>query len=326
MTQASQIVGNYQFLGVVDKPKAGVAYKVRNLVTNEFEVLRALPGATYGDPESMKRFLREIKVQTRLSHPNIIAFHDALVLDGQLVMTTEFVDGTTLAELLRLGPLPQDQAVLIVRDVLSGLEDAHALGIVHRGITAEHVLVTAGGEVKLGGFGLAKPASDVNLTQAGTVLGEARYVSPEQVIGIGALDARADIYSVGVLLFQALTRRVPFDGTNDFDIMTAHVSTEPPRPSSLNPAIGPELEGIVLKALAKKPSERFQDAKEFRMALEEVNCPPGAPAHLAKAAPVIDAPRFALQTASGGVPRIALVVALLGVLAGLIVLFLMKMH
>jgi eukaryotic-like serine/threonine-protein kinase len=326
MTQPSQIVGNYQFLGVVDKPKAGVAYKVRNLVTDEFEVLRALPGATYGDPESMKRFLREIRVQTRLSHPNVIAFHDALELDGQLVMTTEFVDGTTLAELLRLGPLPQDQAVLIVRDVLSGLEDAHALGIVHRGITAEHVLVTAGGEVKLGGFGLAKPASDVNLTQAGTVLGEARYVSPEQVMGIGALDARADIYSVGVLLFQALTRRVPFDGTNDFDIMTAHVSTEPPRPSSLNPAIGPELEGIVLKALAKKPSERFQDPKEFRMALEEVNCPAGAPAHLAKAAPVIDAPRFALQAASGGVPRIALVVALLGVLAGLIVLFLMKMH
>ncbi|HMD70820.1 MAG TPA: serine/threonine-protein kinase [Bryobacteraceae bacterium] len=324
MTQPTQIVGNYQFLGVVDKPKAGVAYKVRNLVTNEFEVLRALPGATYSDPESMKRFLREIKVQTRLSHPNIIAFHDALELDGQLVMTTEFVDGTTLAELLRLGPLPQDQAVLIIRDVLSGLEDAHALGIVHRGITAEHALVTAGGEVKLGGFGLAKPASDVNLTQAGTVLGEARYVSPEQIMGVGALDGRADLYAVGVLLFQALTGKVPFDGTNDFDIMTAHVSTEPPRPSSLNPAIGPELEGIVLKALAKKPSERFQDARQFRMALEELKCPAGVTAAPAKAAPPAFAPRFELQTPTGGGPRIALIIGLAGVALVLIVLFLMK--
>jgi serine/threonine-protein kinase len=326
MTQPTQIVGNYQFLGVVDKPKAGVAYKVRNLVTNEFEVLRALPGATYGDPESMKRFLREIKVQTRLSHPNIIAFHDALELDGQLVMTTEFVDGATLAELFKQGPIPQDQAVLVVRDVLSGLEDAHSLGIVHRGITAEHAVITESGAVKLGGFGLAKPASDVNLTQAGVVLGDARYVSPEQVMGTGALDGRADIYSVGVLLFQALTGRVPFTGTNDFDIMTAQVSTEPPRPSSLNPAIAPELEQIVLKALAKKPSERFQDAKQFRTALEELKLPAGVAVHPAKTAPPVMAPRFALQTLSGGTPRIALVAALVCVAVALIVLFLIKMH
>lgn len=105
MTEPSQIVGNYEFLGIVDKPKAGVTYKVRNLVSGEFEVLRALPGASYDDPESQERFLREIKVHTRLSHPNIVAFHDALELDGRLVMTAEFVEGTTLAEICRRGQL-----------------------------------------------------------------------------------------------------------------------------------------------------------------------------------------------------------------------------
>lgn len=274
MTQSSQAVGNYEFLGIVEKPKTGVTYKVRNLATGDFEVLRTLPGASYGDPESLERFLREIKIHTRLSHPNIVQFHDALELDGQLVMTAEFVDGTTLAELCRRGPLPSQQAIQAICAVLSGLEEGHALGIVHRGITAEHVMITPDGEVKLGGFGLAKPASDVNLTQAGALLGDARYMSPEQVIGVSAPDARADLYSVGILLFQALTGRLPFDGANDFDVMAAQVSKQPPRPSALNPGIAPALDGIVLTALAKKPEERFRSAKEFRMALAAVAAPP----------------------------------------------------
>jgi serine/threonine-protein kinase len=109
--QPNQAVGKYEFLGVVDKPKAGVTYKVRNLATGEFEALRALPGGSYGDPEMRERFLREIRIHTRLSHPNIVAFHDALELDGQLVMTAEFVEGTTLAEFCRRGPLSQVQAI-----------------------------------------------------------------------------------------------------------------------------------------------------------------------------------------------------------------------
>jgi serine/threonine-protein kinase len=250
-----------------------VTYKVRNLATGDFETLRPLPGASYGDPESLERFLREIKVHTRLSHPNIIAFHDALLLDGQLVMTAEFVEGTTLAELCRRARLTAAEAIGIIGDVLSGLEEAHALGIVHRGITAEHVTVSSHGVVKLGGFGLAKPASDVSLTQVGAVLGDARYISPEQVMAAGVLDGRSDVYSVGILLFQALTGKTPFDGANDFDIMVAQVDSKPPRPSSINPGIAPELEEIVLKALAKNRDDRFASAGEFRMALAGLSRP-----------------------------------------------------
>ena len=185
-------------------------------------------------------------------------------------------------------------AIRVICDVLSGLEEAHALGIVHRGITAEHVMVTPEGEGKLGGFGLAKSASDVSLTQAGAVLGDARYISPEQVMGTGSLDGRADLYSVGVLLFHALTGRVPFDAANDFDIMMAQVSKQPPRPSSLNPGIAPELDRIVLTALAKRPEERFPSAGDFRTALAALRaispCRPRRPKPV-EAAPVEAMPR-----------------------------------
>jgi eukaryotic-like serine/threonine-protein kinase len=328
MTQPSQTVGNYEYLGIVDKPKAGVAYKVRNLTTGEFEVLRALPGASYGDPETLERFLREIKIHTRLSHPNIVAFHDALEVDGQLVMTAEFVEGTTLAELCRRGPLSSAEAIRVICDMLSGLEEAHALGIVHRSITAEHVMVAQDGQVKLGGFGLAKPASDVNLTQAGAVLGDPRYISPEQVMGIGVLDGRADLYSVGVLLFQTLTGRVPFDDPNDFDIMVAQVGRQPARPSALNPGIAPELDRIVLTALAKKPEDRFADAREFRVALAALKGPVRVPAQAApvEAMPEAAPPRFLVEADAGGFPRTAYAFGLACVVIGSIVAFFMVMH
>src|SRR5437016_3180267 len=174
---------NYEFLEIIEKPRAGVTYKVRNLTTGDFEILRALPGASARDPESRDRFLREIRMHTRLAHPNIVAFHDAFELDGQLVMTAEYVEGTTLSQRCCSSPLPAAEAIRIVSEVLRGLEEAHALGIVHRSIIADHVHITPEGDVKLGGFGLAKPAADLHLTQTGALLGDPRYISPEQVMG-----------------------------------------------------------------------------------------------------------------------------------------------
>jgi serine/threonine-protein kinase len=329
MNLTTETAGNYEFLGIVEKPKAGVTYKVRNRTSGELEVLRALPGASYEDPEARERFLREIRVHTRLSHPNIIAFHDALELDGQLVMTAEFVEGTTLAELCRGGLLSSTEAVRAVCAVLSGLEEAHALGIVHRSITAEHVVIARDGVVKLGGFGLAKPASDLNLTQAGAVLGDPRYISPEQVTGVRALDARADLYSVGILLFHALTGRVPFDAANDFDIMVAQVGTEPPRPSSLNPAIAPELERIILTALAKKPEQRFANATEFRTALAgpaRVLPQPEPRPEASEAASATFMPQFLTQPEARRMPVIAVVLCSVGVAVVLTIISILAMR
>ena len=243
---ANQVVGNYECLGIIGKPRAGVTYKVRNLATGELEALRALPGAGSHDPESVERLLREIRVQARLSHPNIIALHDAFELDGHLVMTTDFAEGPTLAELCSRGPLPPRDAIRVMIQVLNGLEEAHALAIVHRGISAEHVIVTSDGTVKLGGFDLAKPASDATLTQVGATIGNPRYISPEQVAG-RALDARSDLYSAGVLLYQALTGKLPFEAESDFDALAAQVASPPRPPSAVNQELPPELDGIVLQ-------------------------------------------------------------------------------
>jgi serine/threonine protein kinase len=244
-------------------------------------------------------------------------------------MTAEFVEGTTLAELCRRGPLSSAEAIRVIVDMLSGLEEAHALGIVHRSITAEHVMVAQDGQVKLGGFGLAKPASDVSLTQAGAVLGDPRYISPEQVMGTGVLDDRADLYSVGVLLFQTLTGRVPFDDPNDFDIMLAQVGRQPSRPSALNPGIAPELDRIVLTALAKKPEERFANAREFRLALAALKGPvrvPAQPTVLVETMPEAPPPRFLVEAEGGGVPRAAYAFGLACVVIGSIVAFFIAMH
>jgi serine/threonine protein kinase len=265
-----QIVDNYECLGIIDKPKAGITYKVRNLATGEIEALRTLPGATSRDPESAERLLREVRIHARLSHPNIVEFHDAFAIDGQPVMTTEFVEGPTLATLCQAGPLSQGAVIAIIVQVLDALEEAHALGIVHRGITADQVIVPQQGAIKLGGFGLAKPASDTHLTRVGTVVGDPRYVSPEQVMGLGTLDGRSDLYSVGVLLYQTLTGKLPFDGPNEFEVLAAHAGSEPKPPNAVNPAISPEVNRIVLRALKKKPDERFGTAKEFRAALTGV--------------------------------------------------------
>lgn len=322
----SQTIGNYEILSIIDKPKAGVTYKVRNLTTHGLELLRALPGSSANDPEGVERFLREIRVHTRLSHPNVVAFHDAMPFDGQLIMTAEYVEGPTLAETLSHGPLPWRESVRYIGDLLSALEEAHALGIVHRSINPDSIIITAEGAPKLGGFGLAKPMADMKLTQAGSVLGDPRYISPEQVSGLTAIDGRADLYSIGVVLYQALTGRTPFDGRNDFEIMVAHVKEQPPAPSTSGGNIPSELDGIVLKAMAKDPANRFQSAREFREALEvaAASLPQAAEGGIRKTAPALLPAGFDTQPAWHS--RKSILVGVASAVVGLVIIIVLAMH
>ena len=219
-----------------------------------------------------------------------------------------------------------DQAIRAACDVLSGLEEAHALGIVHRGITAEHVIVTHNGKVKLGGFGLAKPAADTNLTRIGATVGNVRYMSPEQVTGVVALGAGADIYSVGVLLFYTLTGRLPFDGANDFDIMLAQVSAPVPQPASLNSGIAPELERIVLTALAKKPEERFPSAAAFRSALAALSGAVTGTVESPDPSRETTLPQILAAETPGELNRTLYVSGILCVVIAVIVVFLVVVH
>jgi eukaryotic-like serine/threonine-protein kinase len=271
--EIGQKTGVYEFIAVQDNVRIGRSYKVRNTIADRFEVLRVLSGDPRLDREEADRFLREIKVHARLSHPNIVSFYTAMELDNHLVMTSEFFEGISLEKRLEAGPMPVREAISRMYQVLAALNYAHEHGVVHREISTANILLGADGAVKLTGFGLAKSEVDPELTIAGTVMGWLEYMSPEQVKAI-AVDARADIYSAGAVLYEMVTGRVPFVCKNEFDLMTAHLSTPPAPPISVKPDLPPQLSRIILNALAKDPAERFQTAAEFREALANVALSP----------------------------------------------------
>jgi serine/threonine protein kinase len=276
--EIGQKAGVYEVVGILNHPRNGRTYRVRNAVAERFELLRILPRALQEDREEVERFLREIKVHSRLSHPNIVAFYSAIELDNQLVMTSEFFDGITLERRLEVGPMPLNEAIACMSQVLAALSYAHDQGVMHREISPANILLGPNGSVKLTGFGLAKSASDVQLTQAGTVMGWLEYMSPEQVKNPATLDARTDIYSAGAVLYEMVTGQIPFVCKTEFALMEAHVTKPPPPPISLKPDMPPHLNQIILMALAKNPDHRLQTAAQFRDALERLAEPePGPP-------------------------------------------------
>ncbi|HEY1239190.1 MAG TPA: serine/threonine-protein kinase [Bryobacteraceae bacterium] len=267
--QVGQTAGNYEFLELLNSSANEVVYKVRNHLTQRLEALKVLATDAGADHERVERFIREIKVHARLTHPNIVTFYNAAELEGQLVMTMELVNGITLAERVQLmGSLTWVEAVSHTSQILLALAFAHEQGIIHRNVTPETIIITADTTVKLAGFDLAKPMASPSLTQAGSVLGALKYIPPEQIRGVKPLDARSDLYSVGAVLYEALVGRLPFDTSSQFKLMMDHVNTDPPAPSSVNPKVPQEFDAIVLKALAKDPADRFQSADEFRARLE----------------------------------------------------------
>ena len=270
--EIGKTLAGYEILEVLGGSKTGVAYKVRNVFAQRIEVLKILPKNAQDDDEQVARFLREIAVHARLVHPNIVTFYNASEVEGQLVMTTEFVPGITVAERLEAGPIAWHDAFRYASDTLSALEYAHASGVIHRGLSSSNLVITTAGIVRLHGFGLAKSASDPDLTAVGMVIGALRYISPEQVKGV-EVDARCDIYSLGVVMYEMLAGKLPFESKSQFELMLAHVNTPPRHVSDVNPEVPREAGDAVMKALAKEPDERFRNAREFRVELERIARP-----------------------------------------------------
>ena len=268
--QVGSTIGDYEFLDVVNSSKSDITFRVRNVHAHRVEALKVLHKSREDDQEFVARFMRQMKVHARLQHPNIVGFHDALELGGHLVMTTEIVEGPTLAQRLDLGPLPWRKALEIFSQVLQALAFAHQQNIVHRNLAPESVILQPDGTVKLAGFVLAKQAGDQQLTQVGTALGPLKYMSQEQVKGLPSVDARSDLYSAGCVLYEALTGRPPFDYKSEFEVMLAQVNEAPIPPSTFSPEVPAELDGVILRALSKEPSQRFQNSVEFLDAVDRV--------------------------------------------------------
>jgi serine/threonine-protein kinase len=248
----------------------GTVYRVRNLISDRHDALKVLVSDVNAKPQVVERFLREIKVQASLSHPNIASLHTALRHQNQLLMIMEFVDGQTFEEMLRRGVPLGAEAVHWICQLLSALDYAHARGIVHRDIKPANVIVSRSGIVKLLDFGIAsRQDAELRLTATGAAIGTVYYMSPEQIRSQN-IDGRSDIYSTGIVLYEALTARRPIDAANPFDLMQAHLTQRPIPPIQWNPSIPLALSNAILQSIEKDPARRFQTAGEFQSVLSGV--------------------------------------------------------
>jgi serine/threonine-protein kinase len=246
------------------------------------------------DSEFVERFRREASSAAGLQHPNVVSVYDRGEFDGTYYIAMEFLEGVTLKDLVkRDGPLAPERAIELAIQILRAARFAHKRGIIHRDLKPHNVIVDAEDRAKVTDFGIARAGAS-DMTETGSILGTAQYLSPEQAQG-HAVSAQSDLYAIGIVLYEMLTGTVPFDGDSAVTIALKQVSEPPLPPSRLNPAVSPELEGVVLRALAKEPEHRFADADEFIAALELARAGLDAPGGAATTAfmpvagsPVID--------------------------------------
>ena len=267
--QIGDKIGDYQVIGVLGAGGMGRVYKVKNLISDRVDAMKVLLPDLANEPDLADRFLREIKVLASLNHPNIAGLHTAFRVENQLLMIMEFVQGTTIEDKLKSGPLPVKDAIDYASQVLSALGYAHSQGVIHRDIKPANMMLTPENIVKLMDFGIAKSKTDRKLTMTGTTMGSLYYMPPEQVQGTG-LDARSDLYSLGVSLYEMVTGSRLFQGQSDYDLMVAQLQKVPQPPIDIQPHLPRALNDIIMMSLEKDPVRRFQSAEAFRFALQSV--------------------------------------------------------
>ncbi len=265
-------LGRYKVVSEIGQGAMGVVYKAVDPIIDRTVAIKTinLNLSRQELEEYEARFQQEIKAAGRLNHPNIVTIYDVGKTEQVAYMAMEFLEGQELKDMIATGNLPPaDQVVDIIAQVADGLWFAHQQDIVHRDVKPSNIMVMKGGIAKITDFGIARLPNSAVKTMTGLILGSPRYMSPEQVIG-KAIDARSDIFSLGVVLYEALTGVAPFDGDNVNAIMYATVNTTPPPPSSHSRVLPPMLDLIVAKAMAKLLDDRYQTIKELADDLREV--------------------------------------------------------
>src|SRR5215510_9604457 len=296
-------IGPYLVVSLLGQGGMGKVFLAEDIRLERKVALKILPAAFTDDPDRVRRFEREAKAASALKHPNILTIHEIGEADGAHYIVSEFVEGETLRQQIRRGPLSLAAALDMTRQVAGALAAAHAAGIVHRDIKPENVMTRPDGLIKVLDFGLAKltegqrdrgtegqrdretekhrdrgmerrrldalyvspslrPSVPMSLTDPGMVVGTAHYMSPEQARG-QKVDHRADIFSLGVMLYEMLAGRRPFDGATPSDVMAAILMKEPEPLEELRSEAGTELTQVVNRCLAKEREERFQTASDF---------------------------------------------------------------
>lgn len=272
-------VGPYRIVEQLGSGGMATVFKAYHAALDRYVAIKVLHPAFKGDPQFFERFKREARIVANLEHPNIIPVYDFNEHKGQPYLVMRFIEGDTLKPNLDGKPMPPLEILGLMRPICQALAYAHKQGVLHRDIKPSNIMVTKDGNIFITDFGLARmvQAGASSLTQD-MMVGTPQYISPEQARGLGELDGRTDIYSLGVVLFEMFTGRVPFKADTPFATIHDHIYTPLPLPTSINPEIDPAIERLLLKALAKEPDARFATTAELLQALETTLTPQAGPA------------------------------------------------
>ncbi len=313
------IDGRYKVLGRIGGGGMADVYLAEDAHLQRRVALKVLHRRYSQDREFVERFRREAESAAGLQHPNIVAVYDRGEYEGTYFIAMQYVEGPTLKQMIESGLSPE-QAVALIRQVLEGARFAHKHGIVHRDLKPQNVIVDGDGKAIVTDFGIAR-AGVSEITQTGSVMGTPHYLSPEQAQGYDVTSV-SDLYSIGVMLYEALTGRVPFEGESAVAVAMKQVSQTPQRPSSLNPRVSPALDAVVMRALEKDPGQRFQSADAFIAALDAAMREPGSGAGTANFAalpPVIATPEEPVEEEDENRRWIWILAAVVAILVGVLI-------
>ncbi|HET8993530.1 MAG TPA: Stk1 family PASTA domain-containing Ser/Thr kinase [Rhodococcus sp. (in: high G+C Gram-positive bacteria)] len=276
MTTPRKLSSRYELGEILGFGGMSEVHLARDLRLGRDVAIKVLRADLARDPTFYLRFRREAQNAAALNHPAIVAVYDTGEAETEAgpipYIVMEFVEGDTLRDIVRgEGPMPPKRAMEVIADVCAALDFSHRNGIVHRDVKPANVMINKAGAVKVMDFGIARAISDASspMTQTAAVIGTAQYLSPEQARG-EQVDARSDVYSVGCVLFEIMTGEPPFKGDSPVAVAYQHVREDPPLPSSVNRQVPPELDSVILKAMAKNPANRYQSAAEMRSDLIRV--------------------------------------------------------
>ena len=261
------VVGNYKIIDKIGEGGMGAVFKGVDLMLEREVAIKMLRPELARQPNVVERFRTEAVTLAKLNHPNVATLHSFFRQADDFFMVMEFVRGETLDDVIRAqGAMQCDQAIELFCMALEGIDHAHKMGIVHRDIKPANMMLTETGSIKVMDFGIARVLGTDRMTKAGHLIGTVEYMSPEQVRG-EETDARSDIYSLGTLLYEMLTGRVPFNSTSEYELMRCPIEATPTPPSALAPQVPVAVEQAIMCALSKKPEARYQSASEFRETL-----------------------------------------------------------
>jgi len=256
--------GRYRIREKIGSGGMSDVYLADDLTLSRPVAVKVLHSEYARDAGYIQRFRYEAQAAANLNHPNIVSVYDWGNEGDAYYIVMEYVEGRELKDLLReQGAFTPERAAEVAAEIAAALQFAHRRNLVHRDIKPQNVIITPTGQVKVMDFGIARAASGTGITQTGVVMGTAQYIAPEQAQGL-SVDGRADIYSLGIVLYEMLAGRVPFDDENPLTVAYRQVRDDPVPPSMIVPGIPPAMEAIVMKALAKNPANRYQTAQEFK--------------------------------------------------------------